>query len=93
MLRTDARIKKLEFIDEFASEPVRSILYTCEDLPADVCEMTVGTDKETIERNPDENQESFRARIEARMETLYQQDKKVPVAYLLPEPTAYELKP
>ena len=47
--------------------------------------MTTGTDKETIERYQDEDQESFRVRIEARMETLYQQDKTVPVAYLFPE--------
>ena len=85
MLRTDARIKKLEFVDEFASKPVHSILFTCEDLPGDVCKITVGTDNETIECNPDENQESFRVRIEARMEVLYQQDKTVPVAYLFPD--------
>ena len=85
MLRTKSRIERLEFIDEFATEPVRGILYVCEDLPGDVCKMTIGTDKETIERYQDENQESFRARIEARMETLYQQDKTVPVAYLFPD--------
>ena len=92
MLRTNARLEKLEFIDEFATEPVRSILYTCEDLPGDVCEMTVGTDKETIERDKAEDQESFRARIEARMDELYLQDRKVPVAYLIPEATACDLK-
>ena len=85
MPRTDARIKKLEFVDEFATKPVHSILFTCGDLPGDVCKMTIGTDKETIERYQDEDQESFRVRIEARMETLYQQDKTVPVAYLFPE--------
>ena len=83
--KTDARIEKLEFVDEFATEPVRGVLFTCKDLPGDVCKMTTGTDKETIERNADEDQESFRARIEARMEALYQQDKTVPVAYLFPD--------